>query len=53
MTRPEKESEKRHLMQFEFKESEFSESTLVIEEDSHRNYTKEYKDLTKDYYVNF
>jgi tRNA1Val (adenine37-N6)-methyltransferase len=52
-TRKEKDSEKRHLMQFEFKESEFSESTLVIEEDSHRNYTKEYKELTKDYYINF
>lgn len=53
-TRLEKEdSEKRHLMQFEFKESEFSESTLVIEEDSHRNYTKEYKELTKDYYLKF
>lgn len=52
-TRAEKDSEKRHLMQFEFKESEFSESTLVIEKDSHRNYTDEYKDLTKDYYLNF
>jgi tRNA1Val (adenine37-N6)-methyltransferase len=52
-TTKEKSSEKRHLMQFEFKESEFSESTLVIEEDSHRNYTKEYKELTKDYYINF
>jgi tRNA1Val (adenine37-N6)-methyltransferase len=52
-TRLEKDSEKRHLMQFEFKESEFSESTLVIEADSHRNYTQEYKDLTKDYYLNF
>ncbi|MBL7930595.1 MAG: methyltransferase domain-containing protein [Bacteroidia bacterium] len=52
-TRAEKDSEKRHLMQFEFKESEFSESTLVIEKDSHRNYTDEYKELTKDYYLNF
>lgn len=52
-TRFEKDSEKRHLMQFEFKESEFSESTLVIEKDSHRNYTQEYKDLTKDYYLKF
>lgn len=51
-TRPEKDSEKRHIMQFEFKESEFSESTLVIEEDI-RNYTKEYKELTKDYYLHF
>ncbi len=52
-TRFEKDSEKRHLMQFEFKESEFSESTLVLESDSHRNYTPEYKELTKDYYINF
>jgi tRNA1Val (adenine37-N6)-methyltransferase len=52
-TRPEKDTEKRHLMQFEFKESEFSESTLIIEENSHRNYTQEYKELTKDYYLNF
>lgn len=52
-TRKEKSTEKRHLMQFEFKESEFSESTLIIEEDSHRNYTKEYKEMTKDYYINF
>lgn len=52
-TRMEKDSEKRHLMQFEFKESEFSESTLVIEKDSHRNYTEEYKELTKDYYIHF
>jgi len=52
-TRKEKDSEKRHLMQFEFKESEFSETTLVIEEDSHRNYTKEYKEFTKEYYLNF
>jgi tRNA1Val (adenine37-N6)-methyltransferase len=49
----EKDSEKRHLMQFEFKESEFSESTLIIEGDSHRNYTDEYKALTKDYYIHF
>ena len=52
-TRKEKETEKRHLMQFEFKESEFSETTLIIEEDSHRNYTNEYKEFTKDYYLNF
>lgn len=52
-TRKEKDSEKRHLMQFEFKESEFSETTLVIEEDSHRNYTQEYKAFTKEYYLHF
>lgn len=52
-TTPEKDSEKRHLMQFEFKESEFSESTLVIESNGPRNYTEEYKALTKDYYIHF
>jgi tRNA1Val (adenine37-N6)-methyltransferase len=52
-TRMEKDTEKRHLMQFEFKETEFSESTLVIEADSHRNYTAQYKEFTKDYYINF
>ncbi|MBA3680453.1 MAG: methyltransferase [Bacteroidetes bacterium] len=52
-TKPEKESEKRHLMQFEFKETEFSESTLVLEENESRNYTQAYKEFTKDYYLNF
>lgn len=52
-TRLGKETEKRHLMQFEFKQSEFSESTLVIEADSNRNYTEEYRALTRDYYLNF
>ena len=52
-TRNDDVSEKRHLMQFEFSKTEYSESTLIIEENSHRNYTKEYKDFTKDYYLNF
>ena len=52
-TTTEKSSEKRHLMQFEFKESEFSESTLVIEADAHRNYTEDYKRLTSDFYLHF
>jgi tRNA1Val (adenine37-N6)-methyltransferase len=52
-TRLEKETEKRHLMQFEFKQSEFSESTLVIEEDNNRSYTQEYRALTRDYYLHF
>jgi tRNA1Val (adenine37-N6)-methyltransferase len=52
-TKPDKESEKRHLMQFEFKQSEFSESTLVLEENESRNYTQAYKAFTKDYYLNF
>lgn len=52
-TKPSIETEKRHLMQFEFKETEFSESTLIIESEKHFDYTQEYKDLTKDYYLNF
>jgi tRNA1Val (adenine37-N6)-methyltransferase len=52
-TRLEKETEKRHLMQFEFRQTEFSESTLVIEADGHRSYTPEYVELTRDYYLNF
>lgn len=52
-TRADKSTEKRHLMQFEFKETEFSESTLVIENDKPGSYTDEYKELTRDYYLNF
>lgn len=52
-TTADKSSEKRHLMQFEFKESEFSESSLVIEADKQRNYTREYKELTRDFYLHF
>lgn len=48
-----KDIEKRHLMQFEFKASEFSEQTIAIEEEERHQYTKAYKDLTKDYYLNF
>ncbi len=52
-TKPNIETEKRHLMQFEFRETEFSESTLIIESEKHFDYTDEYKKLTKDYYLNF
>ncbi|MGZ3919584.1 MAG: tRNA1(Val) (adenine(37)-N6)-methyltransferase [Bacteroidia bacterium] len=52
-TRSDKDSEKRHIMQFEFKETEFSESTLVIESDRNMKYSDEYRELTKDYYLNF
>ncbi|MBA3663768.1 MAG: methyltransferase [Bacteroidetes bacterium] len=52
-TRSDKDSEKRHIMQFEFKETEFSESTLVIESDRNMKYSEEYRELTKDYYLNF
>lgn len=52
-TRLDKDTEKRHIMQFEYQPSEFSESTLVIEKDSRMSYTDEYKNLTKDYYIHF
>jgi tRNA1Val (adenine37-N6)-methyltransferase len=52
-TRSDRDTEKRHIMQFEFKESEFSESTLIIESDRNMKYSQEYIDLTKDYYINF
>jgi len=48
-----KGEEKRHLMQFEFRPTEFSESTLVIEKDERHSYTEEYKKLTEDYYLHF
>lgn len=52
-TRLDKDEEKRQIMQFEYHPSEFSESTLVIEKDERMSYTEEYKNLTKDYYINF
>jgi tRNA1Val (adenine37-N6)-methyltransferase len=52
-TRSDKEEEKRHIMQFEFRPTEFSESTLVIEADQPMKYTEEYRNLTKDYYLHF
>lgn len=52
-SRTDKETDKRHLMQFEFVPTEFSEKTLVIEQNERHQYTDEYKEFTKDYYVNF
>ena len=40
-------------MQFEFTHSEFSENTLIIEGDERHKYTDEYKEFTKEYYINF
>jgi tRNA1Val (adenine37-N6)-methyltransferase len=54
-TTPEK-PEKRVLMQFGFTaKPQVSESTLVIEKDNlnAQNYTDEYKELTKEYYLYF
>ena len=52
-SRIDKDVEKRHLMQFEFKPSEFSEETIAIEQNERHLYTPEYKTLTKEYYLNF
>lgn len=52
-TKHDKETEKRHIMQFEFSPTSFSESTIVIEKEGRHEYTDEYKELTKDYYIHF
>ena len=52
-SRIDKETDKRHLMQFEVKPTEFSEKTIAIELEDRHQYTEDYKDLTKDYYINF
>lgn len=52
-SRIDKDTDKRHLMQFEVKPTEFSENTIAIELEERHQYTEDYKDLTKDYYINF
>jgi tRNA1Val (adenine37-N6)-methyltransferase len=52
-SRVDKDTDKRHLMQFEFTPTEFSEETIAIEEDERHRYTQAYKELTKAYYINF
>ncbi len=52
-SRIDKDTDKRHLMQFEVKPTEFSEKTIAIELEERHQYTEDYKDLTKDYYINF
>jgi tRNA1Val (adenine37-N6)-methyltransferase len=52
-SRVDKDIDKRHLMQFEFTPTEFSEETMAIEEDERHSYTQAYKELTKPYYINF
>lgn len=52
-SRIDKDVDKRHLMQFEIKPTEFSEETIAIELTERHEYTDEYKELTKDYYINF
>ena len=45
--------EKRLLMRFEFTKKEFSEDSIIIEQDERHSYTNEYRELTKDYYLHF
>jgi tRNA1Val (adenine37-N6)-methyltransferase len=52
-TRADKDSEKRQLMQFEFTPTDFSEETLVIEQGGRHEFSEEYKNLTKDFYLHF
>jgi tRNA1Val (adenine37-N6)-methyltransferase len=52
-TKQDKATEKRHIMQFEFNPTSFSEDSIVIEKEGRHEYTDEYKELTKDYYIHF
>lgn len=52
-TTEDKKTEKRWLMQFEFRPKSFSENSIVIEKDKRHEYSEEYKTLTKDYYLAF
>jgi tRNA1Val (adenine37-N6)-methyltransferase len=52
-TKIESNEEKRHLMQFEFQYKQIKDSILIIEEKLSRNYTIDYKNFTKDYYIKF
>ncbi len=50
---PDKEEDKRHVMQFEFSPNGYFESILHIRTSSPPVYSLDYKNLTKDYYLNF
>jgi tRNA1Val (adenine37-N6)-methyltransferase len=45
--------EKRQLLQFELVNKKLKEATLVIEQEERHYYSKEYKELTKDFYLSF
>jgi tRNA1Val (adenine37-N6)-methyltransferase len=52
-TRADKPSDKRLLMQFERKRKSFSENSISIEKNNSHDYTDEYKELTRDFYLAF
>ncbi len=41
------------MLQFELINKKLVDETLVIEQDERHNYSKEYKELTKDFYLSF
>lgn len=52
-SRENKQVEKRLLMQFEYTPTEFSEQTIAIEKEERHQYTSDYMELTKEYYLHF
>ncbi|MDZ4664601.1 MAG: methyltransferase [Bacteroidota bacterium] len=50
---PDKEEDKRHIMQFEFGKHHFTETSLYIRTGQPLEYSPEYKQLTTDYYIHF
>jgi tRNA1Val (adenine37-N6)-methyltransferase len=52
-TTEEKSKTKRVLMQFEKSPTGFSEDMLIIEKNQRHQYTEEYKNLTREFYLNF
>ncbi len=50
---PDKEDDKRHLMQFELAPKDIGERVFYIRTTDPQAYSDEYKQLTKDYYMNF
>ena len=52
-TRKDKEEPKRLLLRFSFQDLPYQENEIAIEEQERHQYTPEYIELTKDYYINF
>jgi tRNA1Val (adenine37-N6)-methyltransferase len=50
---PDKEGDKRHIMQFQFGKHHFTEEILYIRTANPQEYSLEYKQLTVDYYMHF
>ena len=48
-----KEEDKRHIMQFELFDQNYGEAVLHIRTSNPQEYSSEYKELTKDFYLGF